>query len=317
MRAEPLTSVFKRLANTSALRAFCGAVFVAVFFACPCFAQERAQPEAVIWAGQSGGYAIRWTTANITAESVDKPSKVIFSAKDVALAKFAAFKKENLQEDPAWQCSYTLKFSLLSLVGSVLSYEENESAYCGRNGGAGWNHPADQIHYRVIDLSQMSKQISLPNFFSEDSVMKVLLADATVKDALSRVRDLVQPKTVADLAKAIIQGSEIYPVRSTPEAPKECGFVFPEHPWTEFAFHHLEKGNVAIRLSLVPNSGACHSAHSQLGILLPVPDALKGPLAAAQTRRQGFLMDARKQPAGNRSTVFAFETAPGRRPEKR
>lgn len=276
------------------------------------FAQERARPDVTIWTGKSGGFTLRWTTGDITAAPADEPSRVIFSARESALRKFAAFKKENLQSDPAWQCSYSLKFTVLSVAGSLLSYEESEDSYCGRVNGGGWNHPAVQTGYRVIDLNQPVVPISLEKFFSEASVLAALLADPTVKKALKDAGKSTTPTDLVELVKTINEGSAIIQVKATAEAPAGCGFVFPEHPFMEFAFHHIEKGNVAVRLSLVPNSGACHSAHAQLGILLPIPETLAALLTAAQSRAQGFLMESTRRLSAGKVTVFEYETAPSK-----
>jgi hypothetical protein len=247
---------------------------------------------------------------------VDQPSKVIFSAREIALREFAAFKKENLQSDPAWQCSYSLKFTVLSFVGSLLSYEKSEDAYCGNVNGGGWNHPSEHTSYRVIDLNHPAVPISLQKFFSEASVLSALLADPSVKKALEDAGKSTEPTEVADLVKTINEGAEFKPVKATAEAPKECGFVFPEHPFTEFAFHHIERHNIAVRLILEPNSGACHSAHAQLGVLLPIPETLAGLLTAAQSQSQGFLMESARRLSAGKATVFAFETAQSKQSRK-
>jgi hypothetical protein len=285
----------------------------------PSLGQKQSRPETIIWIGQSATFALRWTSGDITAAPAGEPSKVIFSAKEIAHKKFLAFKKENLQDQPpSWRCSYTLKFTILSLVGSLLSYEENEDSYCGQRNGPGWNHPSDQISYRVVDLSQPDRQISLTDFFSESAVLKALLADPTIKEALSGAENPRQPGTVAELAGMIVESGEgIKPAKDTAESPKECGFVFPEHPLRQFAFHHLENGKIAVRLSLDPNSGACHSAHAQLGILLPIPATVEASLTAAQSQVKGFLMDSTRRLSGNRVTVFAFETDAIRQKSKR
>jgi hypothetical protein len=282
-----------------------------------CFAQVPARSDAPIWSGQSGGFALRWTTGDLTAAPVGQPSKVIFSAKEQALRRFAEFKKENLETEPSWRCSYSLKFTVLSFAGSLLSYQETEDSYCGRPNGPGWNHPSIQTSYRVIDLNKPDVPVSLARFFAEEAVLGAVLSDSTIKQALKNAGKPAEQKNIADLVKTINEETSIQPLKGTPEAPKDCGFVFPEHPFTEFAFHHLEKGNVAIRLSLVPNSGACHSAHSQLGILLPAPAALAESLTAAHSRTQGFLMQDSRRLSGNKATLFEFETAPSKQTRKR
>jgi hypothetical protein len=283
---------------------------VALLLAVPGFAQRRPSGESAIWTGQSGGFTLTWTSGDIIATPTNEPARVIFSAKDIAQKKFLAFKKENLEDQPSWRCTYSLKFTVLGLVGSLLSYEENEDSYCGQVNGPGWNHPADQIHYRVIDLKQASASISLAKFFEETEVLEALLADSTVKEALANAGKSTVPKSVVELVKTINEEAEIKPIKGSAEAPKECGFVFPEHPFTEFAFHHIENGKVAVRLSLEPNSGACHSAHSQLGILLKIPSAIAALLTAAQSRSEGFLMDSGRRLSAGKATVFDFETSP-------
>ena len=281
------------------------------------FAQKRARPDTTIWSGQSGGFILNWTTADITAFPVDQPSKVVFSAREIALKRFDAFKKENPQSDSSWRCSYSLRFAVLSFVGSLLSYEENEDSYCGSVNGGGWNHPSDQIRYHTIDLNQPNLPITLTKYISETSLLEALLADLTVKKALRDAGNTVKPKSITSLVKAINEGAEIKPTKSSAEAPKECGFVFPDHPFAEFAFHHIENDRIAVSFSLEPNSGACHSAHSQLGILLAIPESLKESLIAAQSRTQGLLMERERRVALGKATLFEFETSEPKRNGKR
>src|SRR4030042_265812 len=47
---------------------------------------------------------------------------------------------------------------------------------------------------------------------------------------------------------------------------------------------------------------------TEIGLLLPIPDALRGPLKEADTRRSGFLMKDLKKIAGEKTAAFHFET---------
>ena len=63
------------------------------------FAQKRARPDTTIWSGKSGGFILIWTTADITVSPADQPSKVVFSAREIALKKFDASEaRENFAE---------------------------------------------------------------------------------------------------------------------------------------------------------------------------------------------------------------------------
>lgn len=284
----------------------------------PGYAQKPTRPSEHLWTGKSAGFTIISSVRDITASPSSDPSKVIFSARNIARNQLARFEKENVVGEPSsWHCSYTLEFKLLSLVGSLLSYQESEDSYCSQVDGPGWNHPSNQISYHTIDLNQPSRLISLTDFFSEAELLRALLSDPAVKKALNSAERPGAPRTLAELLKANDGGNlEIEPVLSTAESPKGCGFFFPEHALSQFAFHHLENNNVAVRLSLEPSSGACHSAHSQLGVLLPIPRLLEAPLTSAQSRAEGFLMNDTKQLFGGKSTVFAFETK-GRQAERK
>ena len=45
-----------------------------------------------IWAGECGGFKIRWTAGNIQAYPLKSPHQVVFSARSLAQQEFARFK---------------------------------------------------------------------------------------------------------------------------------------------------------------------------------------------------------------------------------
>lgn len=296
---------------------FLSTVAVVGLSAVPGYAQKPSRPPEQLWSGKSGGFRIISSARDITASPLGEPGKVIFSARKIAGSQLAKFEQENVVGEPSsWHCSYTVGFKLLSLVGSLLSYQESADSYCGQVDGPGWNHPANEISYHTIDLNQPSRLINLTDFFSESELLRALLSDPAVEKALTNAQGQSAPRTLAELLTPRDNGQlEIEPVVSTAESPKGCAFFFPERALSQFAFHHLEQTKVAVRLSLDPSSGACHSAHAQLGVLLPVPRLLEAPLTSAQSRTEGFLMNDTKQLFGGKATVFAFE--PKGRPAKR
>jgi len=274
-------------------------------------AGERTKPRE-IWSGESAGFIVRWTSGDITAAPAAQPSKVVFSAKASAERKFRAFKKDNIEEDPAWQCSYRLRFKVLSLAGPILSYEENESSYCGRKNGPGWAHPSDQIVYRVLDLTQVRKPIKLTEYFSESEILAALLADPLVSSALKQGGAPEKPTSIESLVNLFDEGQlTLEPRTESPESPKGCTFIFPEHALKQFAFHHVDNGKVAIRLSLDPAVGACRTAHAELGILLPISYKIAAAIAAANSASQGFLMKDGKRLFEGSVTTFEFQAKLG------
>jgi hypothetical protein len=83
-------------------------------------------------------------------------------------------------------------------------------------------------------------------------------------------------------------------------------FRFPRDVFTRFAFHHLEDTRIAVRLGLPPIVEPCRTQHAQLGLLLPIPPALKRDLTLAASRQTGFLIRDHKTIAGTRGTTVAF-----------
>jgi hypothetical protein len=77
----------------------------------------KRESEKLIWAGESGGFAIRWTTADLQAQSLKRPGQIAFSA--AALAKqgfdrYLPLAREIIQE--GW-------LSLLTEAGSSIFYQ--------------------------------------------------------------------------------------------------------------------------------------------------------------------------------------------------
>ena len=52
----------------------------------------RQKPAQAIWAGESGGFKIRWTDLDIQAHPSKSPNRVIFSARSLAQQEFARIK---------------------------------------------------------------------------------------------------------------------------------------------------------------------------------------------------------------------------------
>ena len=228
---------------------------------------------------------------------------------------FRVFKKENLDQGTDMQCSYQHALRLLSVVGSFVSYKLDETAYCGSGeGGPRWARPSTNINYRVVDLNLPARQIRLTHFYSENEILKALMADPLVKKAMQASKSKEPPKTVEQLAERFAdEGLVMKPARASEESPEGCEYTFPDEVLTQFAFHHLENNRVAVRISLTPNSGACSTGHAQLGILLPMPSSLKTSLYAAQSGKEGFLMKDAKNLSRDLETVIRYEIKPPHR----
>jgi len=52
----------------------------------------RQKPTQAIWAGESGGFKIRWTDSDIQVHPLKSPNRLVFSARSLAQQEFARFK---------------------------------------------------------------------------------------------------------------------------------------------------------------------------------------------------------------------------------
>jgi hypothetical protein len=111
-------------------------------------------------------------------------------------------------------------------------------------------------------------------------------------------------KTTARRSDASAELSELVKQLSEVELDDPCA-SFPDNLLERFAYHHVEKRVVAVRLGL-PGSGPCRDALTQLGLLLPIPAALAQALGAAAEQREGFLMKDASSVSKGRTMLIEF-----------
>jgi hypothetical protein len=87
-------------------------------------------------------------------------------------------------------------------------------------------------------------------------------------------------------------------------------YVFPANLLENFAFHHVENGRVAVRFLLPHGAEIYRFRNTQIGILLPIPDRLKAAFAQASGPKNGTLMKALQQTAGDRWTNVILRGRP-------
>jgi hypothetical protein len=275
----------------------------------------RDQP---IWRGRSGNFILTWTTLDLRAVRADQPVQVVFSVIPGVKRNFEAFvaalraPQAGGGTDVA-PCTYERTFKILSVVGSLLSFEEAYYAFC-----QGWAHPAVETRLTALDLakpgelayagsasfppidldlSASGKAVKLTDLAAASDILSALLNDPIIRKTLENIGQPASARTLHELQQFLAdQSLEV----------GECLFRFPEDVFTRFAFHHVEGDYIAVRLGLPPNVSACRTQHAQLGLLLPIPPALKRALTLAAWRRAGFLMQDQRKIAGTRVTTVAF-----------
>ena len=260
-----------------------------------------------IWAGESGGFAIRWTTADIQAQPLKGPDRLVFSAAQLARRDFQTFISPPNLDGSEGHITYERKFTLLSVVGSIISFRDELYYYVQPSA-----HPGGETRYTAIDLAKpgeavyvsppeadpfeldlakLGKVAMLTDYFPEKEVVRALQKNALMQEALA--------------GESLRSPAEL---RTLLEGPLIAGIPYsiPPDLFTRFVFHHLEGTKVAVRLGLPSASGAARYAHAGQNLLLPIPPALKKPLTLASSGKEGFLMADQKKLAGKGFTLISF-----------
>jgi hypothetical protein len=260
-----------------------------------------------IWAGKSGGFAISWTTANIQARPLKKPGRLAFSAAQLARRGFQTFISPPHLDGSEERVTYERKFTLLSVVGSIVSlkdelyYNIQPSAHPGletrftaidlaRSGEVIYVSPPEGDPFE-LDLAKLGKVAKLTDYFPEKEVLKALLNNAIIQEELGGE----SPQSLSKLF-GLLKGLQI----------NEIPYFLPRDFLTRFVFHHLEGNKVAVRLGLPSGGGPARGLHAELDLLLPIPPAMKKPLALAAPGQEGFLMADHNKIAGEGVTLITF-----------
>ena len=253
----------------------------------------------VIWAGESGGFKIRWTDNDLQAMPLKSPNRAVFSARSLANKELARIKaNEKKYGFKERYCEVVCSYKILSVTGSILSFFEGGDVDCEKTA-----HPSSTNRFTAIDLKKpggvSQKRVKLTDYFPEKAISQALLADPRVRQALAR-REPPLPQSPRNLAELCASLKDVL------LDDGECSYRVPEDFLTRFAFHHLEEDKVAVRLALPYLGEVCRGRYLEMDLLLPVPESLKEPLALRQTGKAGFLMQDQERLSEGRDTIMRF-----------
>jgi hypothetical protein len=295
-----------------------GLMLICLSLLCGVFARavpSTDAPEKIIWTGESGGFTIRWTTENLSASRSGSAEGAVFNVRPMVEREWKEIEgdrsKRIREGESLMDFEYDRSIEVLSIVGPLVSISDSEGCDCG---GA---HPSAVTIYRALDLSRPGavdlssdgfkkggKMVQLTDYFPQADILRALLADTIIQKAL-KSSGKPRPQTLAALMKAIY----LQPVHAG-----ECDYELSDDLLTRFAFHHLENDKVAVRLGLSHAYETCRGRFTELGILLPIPPALKQPLMRAQAGTAGFLMKDQKKIAREQMTSLTFTTEKSGKP---
>lgn len=267
-----------------------------------------------IWESMSGGVEIEWTADDLFSKKGEKIERIFQPLAQRGYETFVAgLKSDDKNRNQIHNCDYRRDFEVVSVVGSLVTFGDTEYSDCG---GA---HPTTLMRFTAIDmardgevvygqgenamsvdLGKSGKVVKLTDYFSEADVLKALLADQVIRDALIEAGVSTPPRTLAELPEIFAKND--YELTAT-EWELRPDFL------TQFAIHHFNGDMVAVRLNLPSNAFAYRN--TQLGLMLPIPAVLRQPLALAALGQEGFLM--REPPAAVRDQVTRFPFKVGER----
>jgi hypothetical protein len=269
---------------------------------------SKQKADRVIWAGESGGFKIRWSDNNLQAIPLKSQNRVVFSAHSLAQQEFALFKAaEEKYGFKGRYCEVVCDYKILAVAGSILNLFEGRGVDCENTA-----HPSETNRFTVIDLKKTGdfsrRRVKLTDYFSESAVYQAFLADRRVQEVLARREAplLPSPRNLSELYASL---------KDVLLNDGECSYRIPEDFLTRFAFHHLEGDKVAVRLALPYFGEVCRGQYLEMDLLLPMPAGLKEPLGLAALEKEGFLMQAQERLSGGRETIMRFtkgKQKPGR-----
>ncbi len=217
----------------------------------------------------------------------------LLAARKKAFDDYAREQARELEESPPPEGTMisdeSATFEVLSIVGPFLSYRETSGGYT-----AGAAHPTGHVSLETRDLARDASP-PLLDLFPEKPVVAALKADRWVRKFANPEGGFARATTVAQLLAALDPNwAQENAAGEEPDCSLDVSFG--GSFGAEFYFHHVEKDRVAVRILVAPGSEWCNRAQGpqEIGLLLPIPDALRAHVAKAQRGEAGFLAGNRK-----------------------
>jgi hypothetical protein len=208
------------------------------------------------------------------------------------------------EQDPKQHCSESREFDLLSMIGPIMSYEDRRQGSCTDSA-----HPYGETRMMAINLKKGGLPAKLTDIFFPEDIYKALINDKVVQKALDQIGS--QPADLDQMLRAFGDGVDVT-IEGTSHSEPLC-FNISRDLLSHFAFHHIDKEKVWIRIGL-PGTPVCRYALTELGITLPLPQVLEEEMEAADQNKAGMLMKDSESRAKSIHTVVALDSS---KPTKR
>ncbi|MDQ6825025.1 MAG: hypothetical protein M3007_06130 [Candidatus Eremiobacteraeota bacterium] len=237
------------------------------------------KPLQVIWAGTSGGHAIRWTTKEISANSNPPSTSRPMAFSDTGLTILDFSEAGNRQTG---NCDFQRLSSVLSVVGPWLSVQHADEMRCGAA------QAAQKTQALAIDLDHPQKRPLLTDIFPEHAVLVGLEQATPLKNTLAALHT-TPPTTAAALVTLLANSKAV------------CQSAFPKDFLNRFAFAQVRGDQVLVRVGLPSDCKA-----SEVTLWLPIPRAQIHAFELAAKNSQGFLLAHQPAIAKGRATTVLY-----------
>lgn len=241
-----------------------------------------------IWSGVSAGIRFVWSSADLTARR-ESDGRTVFSVTERWRSERNADRKDPYTGGTP-RCSGGNSLKLLSVVGPVASFRQESSGECEGPPGS-WG----VVRIVAVDAAREGIPANLADFFPEKDLLKALLADKRVQEALGSARPGPPPASLAALVERIAAYQS-----------EDCRWAFSSDLLSRFAISSLERDRVVVQIGLSHGCEVARGTFTPIALRLAVPAAWREALVRAQQRQEGFLMGDAARLFGRRQTVWSF-----------
>jgi hypothetical protein len=236
---------------------------------------------------------ISWTTADLTVERPENETQRIFTS--LAEQDFDAMLK--VVPELA-KCEYTREFRVASLVGNLLTFEDNREVITvsKRNNYASLGQ---QIQFKTIDITGKvsdNKRIKLTDYFGEKEILRGLLNHPDIRSAWVEQKSERLPVSLQEFVSGVSSGGLMF---------KGYRYEIYEDFLSEFVFEEVKDDKVKVKL-MFPNTQSKDFDHIGISFYLTIPLKLRESLHLAAEEKAGFLEKDAENYSNGKITKISF-----------